>query len=291
MDFDLCVSALVSNMESFKDCASESSVSAVGVKVPPFWPEEPTLWFAQLEGQFSIANVTADATKFYYVVSNLEHRYAAEVKDLITNPPSTGKYDKLKAELVNRLSASKEKRMEELVSQAELGDRKPSQFLRHLRDLAGKDISDDFLRSLWAKRLPTHVQVIIATMTNASLDDIAALADKVNEIIVHSPSVAEAQAAAHAPSTSSTAPAVSAMEERLNRRIDDLGRQVAAMSTGNFRSRSKARPRSKSRRDNFRSRSRSQDKGLCWYHGTFGPRATKCRAPCKWIEGNANGGR
>ncbi|XP_047025251.1 uncharacterized protein LOC124633922 isoform X1 [Helicoverpa zea] len=32
-----------------------SNVFKVGVRVPPFWAEEPEIWFAQIEGQFSIA--------------------------------------------------------------------------------------------------------------------------------------------------------------------------------------------------------------------------------------------
>lgn len=266
---------------------SQSAISAVGVKIPPFWAEEPALWFAQLEGQFNLANIVTDSTKFYHVVSNLEHRYAAEVKDIITKPPAIEKYEKLKSELIYRLSVSKDRRVEELVSQAELGNRKPSQFLRHLRDLAGTDLSDDFLRSMWAKRLPTHVQAVIATMSDASLDKVAALADKVNDIIIHTPHVAEASRTDLPISSSSSAS--STMEERLSRRIEDLARQVAALSTGTFRGRARSRSHSRARHGS-RSRSRSHNSGRCWYHDRFGPRASKCRAPCNWTEGNASGG-
>jgi hypothetical protein len=266
---------------------TQSAISAVGVKIPPFWAEEPALWFAQLEGQFNLANIVTDSTKFYHVVSNLEHRYAAEVKDIITKPPAIEKYEKLKSELIFRLSVSKDRRVEELVSQAELGDRKPSQFLRHLRDLAGTDLSDDFLRSIWAKRLPTHVQAVIATMSDASLDKVAALADKVNDIVLNTPHVAETSRAGIPISSSSSAS--STMEERLSRRIEDLARQVAALSTGTFRGRPGSRSHSRARHSS-RSRSRSHNSGRCWYHDRFGPRASKCRAPCNWTEGNASGG-
>jgi hypothetical protein len=44
------------------------------------------VWFAQLEGQFALSSITQDATKFYYIISHLENKYAAEVEDVITNP-------------------------------------------------------------------------------------------------------------------------------------------------------------------------------------------------------------
>jgi hypothetical protein len=74
-------------------------INRVGIRVPPFWHEKPAVWFAQLEGQFALSNFTQDATKFYYVISQLENKYAAEVEDVITNPPPTGHYDRIKAEL------------------------------------------------------------------------------------------------------------------------------------------------------------------------------------------------
>jgi hypothetical protein len=44
---------------------STFGINRVGIRVPPFWPEKPAVWFAQLEGQFALPNITQDATKFY----------------------------------------------------------------------------------------------------------------------------------------------------------------------------------------------------------------------------------
>ena len=33
-------------------------VSAVSVKLPPFWNDKTTLWFAQAEAQFALRNIT-----------------------------------------------------------------------------------------------------------------------------------------------------------------------------------------------------------------------------------------
>jgi hypothetical protein len=43
-----------------------------------------------------------------------------------------------------------------------MGDRKPSQFLRHLRSLT-PDMPDDFFHSIWSSRLPLNEQAILAS--------------------------------------------------------------------------------------------------------------------------------
>jgi hypothetical protein len=40
-----------------------------------FWAE----WFAQAGAQFSLAGISNERTKFYHIISQLDHRYAAEV--------------------------------------------------------------------------------------------------------------------------------------------------------------------------------------------------------------------
>ncbi|KAJ8911572.1 hypothetical protein NQ315_008915 [Exocentrus adspersus] len=153
------------------------------VQVPPFWPERPAIWFAQLEGQFELAGITADKTKFYYVTSNLDQKAALEVEDIITTPPATGKYQKIKDEICKRLSVSQEQRIRQLLEGEEIGDRTPSQFLRHLRNLAGSSsiVPDDFLRTIWVSRLPRTMQAILATQDSADLNKVAELADKIKE--------------------------------------------------------------------------------------------------------------
>jgi hypothetical protein len=126
-----------------------------------------------------LSSITQDATKFYYVISHLENKYAAEVEDVITNPPPTGHYEKIKAELIRHLSLSEEQRICQLLMHEEMGDRRPTQFLRHLRILAGPSVLSDFLCTLWTNRLLPNIQDIIATQGQAALDDVAQLADKI----------------------------------------------------------------------------------------------------------------
>lgn len=37
----------------------------IGIKIPPTWPEEPPVWFAQLEAQFALANINQNYTKYF----------------------------------------------------------------------------------------------------------------------------------------------------------------------------------------------------------------------------------
>ena len=58
------------------------------------------------------------------MVSQLNQQQAAEVEDIITSPPDQDPYDRLKAELVRRLSTSREQRVRQLLSHEEMGDQK-----------------------------------------------------------------------------------------------------------------------------------------------------------------------
>lgn len=253
-------------------------LNSVSVKVPPFWPEDPALWFAQLEGQFALAGITTDSTKYNYVIANLDCRIIAEIRDVVKNPPATGKFDKVRDELISRLSSSNEQRVRQLISNEDIGDRKPSQFLRHLLNLAGPDVPDDFIKTLWSNRLPTHVQLIIASQSKSCLEDLAKLADTVIDIV---------QPQIHQISTPSTS---SEMNE-LRRCVEGLTREIAELKM-TTRSHTPSRGRySDRRRSRSRSSNRRQRSGMCWYHSKFGPRANKCHAPCSYNEGNADGSR
>lgn len=260
-----------------------SELFRVGVRIPPFWPEKPTIWFSQIEGQFSMARITDDLTKFHYILSHLDRQYSVEVEDVITSPPATGKYEKLKSELIKRLSVSKEKKVKQLLQSEELGDRKPSQFLRHLQHLAGPTIPEDFLRSIWTSRLPNNLQTVIASQS-LPLSELADLADRVHDIAPASPQVAAA----------SSSSANSAFEI-MARQISELTKQVSAL-TMEVHDRSRSRNRQSSRGHGGRSRTPSRRSTSnyrkfpnCWYHYRFGSQADKCIQPCDYKAGNEKG--
>ncbi|KYN36157.1 hypothetical protein ALC56_09493 [Trachymyrmex septentrionalis] len=138
--------------------SSAASIDRVATKIPPFWARNPELWFRQVESQFALSGITNDDTKFHYVTGNLDARYAEDVRDILVDPPETGKYQLLKTELIRRLGTSQEKKTRQLFEQEEMGDRKPSQFLRHLRGLAGTAVLDELLKTIWLGRIPASMR-------------------------------------------------------------------------------------------------------------------------------------
>ncbi|XP_076665014.1 uncharacterized protein LOC143367262 [Andrena cerasifolii] len=157
-------------------------VTTAPIRVPTFWPQKVSLWFRQLEAQFVIARITKDGTKFGYVVAQLDGKYAEEVEDIICNPPDTKKYNAIKTELIKRLSDSDKTRVRKLLETEEIGDRTPTQFWRHLKELAGSAVNEDFLTKMWKNRLPVKTQLVLAATSDKDGVKLAEIADRVHEL-------------------------------------------------------------------------------------------------------------
>ncbi|XP_018329081.1 uncharacterized protein LOC108739597 [Agrilus planipennis] len=170
---------------------SAFSIDRVAVRVPPFIPADPELWFAMVEENFTTAGVTTDSTKFSYITGALEPRYALEIRDIIVNKPASNAYETIKAELIKRLSTSQEQKTRRLLEMEEIGDRKPSQFFRHLKGLAGSTVPDSMLRTLWFARMPSHMQAILAAHRDITLEKLAELADSIIDLTDSRPRIAE----------------------------------------------------------------------------------------------------
>ncbi|XP_050665164.1 uncharacterized protein LOC126965569 [Leptidea sinapis] len=260
----------------------------IKIKVPPFSPEDPELWFALLEGQFLSHFITDDVTKFYNVTNNLDVQFAKHVKDVIINPPPNNKYDKIKTELIKRLSASHEKKVKQLLTHEELGDRKPSQFLRHLQDLAGPSVPDDFLKSMWSNRLPHNIQTVLASQQTQSLEQLADLADRIHELTSPCKVAAASSTRAYTSNQSDEIAELKKMVQHLTLKLEEHTK-ISCYSMD--RSRPRDRRRSSSRHRN-RSESSYRKFPVCWYHSKFGAQAHKCLKPCDYNKaGNAAGSR
>ncbi|CAM1330742.1 Uncharacterised protein r2_g3979 [Pycnogonum litorale] len=165
-----------------------TAIDAVALRLPAFWPPDPSLWFAQVEGQFRIRHITSEATKYGNVLSSLPPDTASEVRDLIITPPADEPYTVLKNVVISRTSGTKPQRMKQLLTTEELCDRKPTQLLRRMEHMMdGYNIDQQPLfKEVFLSRLPSTVRAVLATTPEGmSMSDQAALADRVMEAAGH----------------------------------------------------------------------------------------------------------
>ena len=282
-----------SNLKS--SASSEAIIGAVAIKLPPFWRNDPEVWFAQAEAQFAMRSITAEETKYHHVIAALPAEVAQDVRDVLINPPKTEPYTTLKEKLTARMTESEQRRVQMLLTEEELGDRKPSQLLRRMKQLMGEQkIENGILKQLFLQRLPQNVRLILAsTSESLTLTDLAALADRILE--AHIPSVNVVNEAPTVVASNSAAPTSSAnaalteQVAELTNLVRDLSATVRQLQRSRSRSRSRGRGGKAQRNERDSASSSSvEDKGLCWYHARFGENAYRCKPTCTYNTKQGN---
>ena len=246
-------------------------LAAVSIKLPP------EVWFAQIEAQFTTRGITTQKTRFEYVVSSLSSEFAVEVRALLLKPPADNPYDTLKAELIKCTAASEQRKLQQLISGEELGERKPTQLLRKMQQLLGDKMGattdSSFLRELFLQRLPANVWMVLASAdVSMDLGKLTDMADKVMEVAVST--------LAAIPSSTATN---SQDVQQLRQEVARLAELVTSLTTSLRRRRPSGHGRTPSP---TRTNNPPKPEELCWYHAKFGENAKKCKEPCAWEEKN-----
>lgn len=262
-------------------------------KLPPFWAHDPEMWFATVEYRFRIHQVKADSRKFDYIVDALPHEIVADIRDLILRPPITNAYETIKNTIIQRSTLSQQQRLHQLLNDQQLGDKKPSQLLRRMQQLAG-DMSNStgdtlIIKELFMSRLPRQVRAVLATADpGTTLDKLAEMADKIVEVI--DTSTIQLNAVVDRPTLD--IPAASSGDfSRLVEQVEKLSARVESLFAKQHRQ-FWQQPATRTRSHSRHNKPKAQASGepaqiLCWYHHRFGERANKCRAPCQ--AGNGSG--
>ncbi|KAK5639258.1 hypothetical protein RI129_011750 [Pyrocoelia pectoralis] len=161
--------------------AVKSEIARVSVKIPPFWRKNVSVWLYQVESQFVTSGITSEITKYHYVLGSLDPEIAELLSDLVCTPVTEASYATLKGRLIKEFEESETSKTKKLITELELGDKKPTTLLREMRSLAGQQVTDDFLKNLFLQRLPNNVKSILAT-SNDTVDNLAVMADKIIDI-------------------------------------------------------------------------------------------------------------
>ena len=231
------------------------SISAVSLKLPEFWTRSPEVWFAKIEAQFNTRQISSDQTKYDYVLASLEVGVAEEIQSILLNPPDSDKYISIKKALLKTYGKSQAERDTELLNLNGLGDRRPTALLRKIENLNNDPAT--LKRALFLANLPQNMRPILAAQNITDLNVLAEAADRIYE-------------------TNSASAAISSVESNL---------QVDA-----FNFKSKTNPNKSISKPKIGERAQSN---ICFFHTTFGMKAKKCEANCKFASllqtsGNSN---
>jgi hypothetical protein len=84
------------------------------VKLAAFWPQAPTLWFAQVERRFAVKHVVAQFDRYCHVVAALPHKSIRLVANIVESEPSETTNDDIKQQLVTSHQLSNFKKAKKL---------------------------------------------------------------------------------------------------------------------------------------------------------------------------------
>ncbi|XP_045494072.1 uncharacterized protein LOC123693148 [Colias croceus] len=251
----------------------------VSSRIPDFWKESPRLWFAQFEAVVANQKL-ADESKYNLVVAKLSREHVEQVSDIVLAPPDTKKYEALKNRLLVVYEESEVRQVQKLLKELELGEQKPSQLLRRMRDLARKKFSEETLTMLWMGHLPAAVQAVLTVSELKDTEKLANMADKV----IETTRFAEIQ------EVSSARDKISTIQPTLVEQITQLTQRLNQLESAGSRGRSFSVRRYGNRA--HRSASRSRDRAgpskqknpnwLCFFHYRYKNNASKCIQPCAW---------
>lgn len=156
---------------------NEEQQNAVSLKLPTFWTSQPSVWFEVAEAQFHIRQITADTTKYYYVVSSLDQETAGHIIDFLQHPPTNDMYVGIKKLLTGTFGLSRRARASKLLHKDGLGDRKPSMLMNEMLALMDGHAPCLLFEQLFLEQLPDDIHLIIADETFTDPRQLAARAD------------------------------------------------------------------------------------------------------------------
>ncbi|KAH9640026.1 hypothetical protein HF086_008121 [Spodoptera exigua] len=260
---------------------SDVATISLPARLPPFWRQNPRLWFAQFEAAVAASKI-GEEQKFNLVVPLLGNNDLEQIADIILSPPASGKYSTLKERLISTYQESDHRQLQKLLSGLELGDQKPSQLLRKMRDLSGKLLSDEALKVMWLNQLPAQIRAVLSVNTESSLEMLAVMADKMMEHFE--------PASVNVVSTT-TACQDNLQIALLTKQIEKLTLEIAELRTNQqnyrhsprFPHRNRSRSHSRSRQHNIKP---GDPNWVCRYHYKFGDQARKCESPCSKKRAN-----
>jgi hypothetical protein len=273
------------------------AVNPYSIRLPAFLPNNVARWLTLCE----FATHGLDKQQLYAaVIRSLPQDVSEQMLDVVcaaqaqAAPNWDALYVEFKDAIQNRYADSDRAALTKLLSTAQRGTKRPSQFLRELQQVvAGRNFNlEAVVKRQFYSSLPVPVQTQLMFSTD-TLEQQAITADQLIEVysatsmansIATAPTTLSVQAISPAVPVSQSAEIAQLIQlvSSLATTVGDLSKQVAAVSTRQSRSSSPSGYHDRSRSKSH-SRAPSQNRsnnGMCWYHNKFGKLAKHCNEPC-----------
>jgi hypothetical protein len=195
-------------------------------------------------------------------------------------PTHTAPYELLKAALLKEVLPDKHLIFDKYFKQQQIGSALPSKFLKKcISDLetiqSGLSGEESLLRRFFLSALPATTQQILTVIPSASLQDLALSADKMCEVTLSHPHIADTCAVTRTYPSSAEAELKSTLE-LITKKL--LSLETTVQNLQHSRSSSvNSRGSSASRRFDNQPR-----RLLCFYHTKFRDNAKFCNVGCEW---------
>ena len=218
------------------------------------------------------------------------------VMDLMERGPSPTCYDDLKTAYIERRTPTTAERIQRLLKLGPLtSDQRPSDLLRLIERILGRDIDDDEIANEEVlRRLPAQTQLIVRSQTDIfTVGQLAQMADRLASVPVITQDFGISRVELSRDDDAVTLASINLQLSKLTSSNERISGEVNALKMSPvFAQSSKRSSRGISRDIPRRSRMFRgiNADGLCWYHQVWGSSARKCADGCRHA-GNDRAGR
>ena len=161
--------------EGEDNAAAAAMLQSVSIKCPTFMETAAVGWFAIIEAQFHLRNITQSDTKFYHVLSSLPADLVANLNPRILEGKD---YDELKKAVVANYEKTKPELFDKLITNTKLTGR-PSIYLQELLAVANKvGVGEELVKHKFIQSLPHTIAPVIAAQQDLALQRLGTLADE-----------------------------------------------------------------------------------------------------------------
>ncbi|XP_067619883.1 uncharacterized protein [Eurosta solidaginis] len=251
----------------------QAAVIYARLPVPAMSSSNIEAWFTSMDFWFTASGIRSDKQKAATVFAALDPTVVSQLAQVIADMPQSDKFEYVKTKIIEHFADREQRRLNRLLSELPLGDRKPSELYLEMKRVAGTTLGDAALNGLWTKRLPAFAQPVIAASSGTAAEFMK-IADSIIDAV--------------APQQVAQVRTDAAELNQLRTAIEDLSKRVERLSSKS-RSRSQTRStptkynnsKSTSRPQQARNRSPSSANAECWYHQKYGTNARKYHSPCR----------